>query len=35
MKSLLYLGLLLAPLGLSAEEPKCPLPGYAYAWGDE
>jgi beta-glucanase (GH16 family) len=35
MKSLLALGLLLAPCLLSAAEPKSPLPGYAFEWGDE
>jgi beta-glucanase (GH16 family) len=32
---MLRLGLLLSPLLLVAADPSCPLPGYAYAWGDE
>lgn len=35
MRTKVFLGLLLSPLVLAADEPKCPLPGYAYAWGDE
>lgn len=32
---MLFVGLFLSPLVLAADEPRCPLPGYAYAWGDE
>lgn len=35
MKPLLVCLLFFCPWCLGAEEPKCALPGYAYAWGDE
>jgi beta-glucanase (GH16 family) len=35
MKPFLVLGLLCGSFLLRAEEPKCVLPGYSFAWGDE